>query len=107
MTNLLAAAAIFTVTAYCPCKVCCGKANQPTASGRMPVQGVTVAGPRRTPFGTWVEIEGVGRRRVDDRLARRFSDGRFDVFFTNHAKAKQFGIRKLRVIQLHSKEKCK
>lgn len=98
MTNVLAAAVIFTVTAYCPCKTCCGKPNQPTASGRMPVQGVTVAGPRRIPFGTWVEIEGVGRRRVDDRLARRY-DNRFDVYFTNHATARKFGIRKLKVKQ--------
>lgn len=98
MTNILAAAVLFTVTAYCPCKTCCGKANQPTASGKAPVQGVTVAGPRRIPLGTWVEIEGVGKRRVDDRLARRY-DNRFDVFFASHAQAKRFGVRQLRVTQ--------
>lgn len=69
----------------------------------MPVQGITVAGPRRIPFGTWVEIEGVGRRRVDDTLARRY-DNRFDVFFGSHSDAKRFGIRKLRVIKSNNQK---
>ena len=85
-----------TVTAYCPCARCCGKANQPTASGKMPTAGVTVAGPRRVPFGTVVEIEGVGRRVVQDRLAKRF-DNRWDVFMPSHKAALIFGTRELKI----------
>ena len=90
-------AELYTVTAYCPCKVCCGQwAGGPTASGKMPVAGITVAGPRSIPFGTRVWIEGVGERVVQDRLARKY-DGRFDVFFASHKEALRFGKRSLKV----------
>ena len=88
---------IYTVTAYCPCKVCCGQwSGGPTASGKMPKAGVTVAGPRRIPFGTRVWIEGVGERVVQDRLARKY-DGRFDLYFSSHKEALRFGKRTLQV----------
>jgi len=94
-------AELYTVTAYCACKKCCGKwSGGPTASGRMPVAGITVAGPRSVPFGTRVRIEGVGVRVVQDRLAKRF-DNRFDVFLGSdeqaHGKALRFGKRTLKV----------
>ena len=92
-----ATAESYTVTAYCPCKVCCGQwAGGPTASGKMPKAGVTCAGPRRIPFGTRVRIEGLGERVVQDRLARKY-DGRFDVFFASHKEALRFGKRTLKV----------
>ena len=92
-----ATAEIYTVTAYCPCSKCCGRwSGGPTASGKMPVAGVTVAGPRSIPFGTRVWIEGVGERVVQDRLARKY-DGRFDVYFSSHAEALRFGNRTLKV----------
>jgi len=90
-------AELYTVTAYCPCKVCCGKwSGGPTASGKMPKPGITVAGPRSIPFGTRVWIEGVGVRVVQDRLARKY-DGRFDLYFSSHADALRFGKRSLKV----------
>jgi 3D (Asp-Asp-Asp) domain-containing protein len=92
---------LYTVTAYCACKKCCGRwSGGPTASGKMPVVGVTCAGPRSIPFGTRVRIEGVGVRVVQDRLAKRF-DNRFDVFFGSdeqaHERALRFGKRQLKV----------
>lgn len=85
------------VTGYCTCKACCGKwSDGITASGKRPKEGVTVAGPRKLPFGTKVHIEGVGWRVVQDRLAKRY-DNRFDVFFSRHADARRFGIRKAQV----------
>jgi len=90
-------AELYTVTAYCPCSKCCGKwSGCPTASGKMPVAGVTVAGPRSIQFGTRVWIEGVGVRVVQDRLARKY-DGRFDLYFATHAEALRFGKRSLKV----------
>lgn len=87
----------YEVTAYCACVKCCGKwSGGPTASGRLPVEGVTIAAPRAIPFGTWLNIEGVGLRRVDDRLARKY-DHRIDVFFADHQRALKFGKRTLRV----------
>lgn len=90
-------AELHTVTAYCPCSKCCGRwSGGPTASGKMPVAGITVAGPRSIPFGTRVWIEGVGVRVVQDRLARKY-DGRFDLYFATHAEALRFGKRSLKV----------
>lgn len=87
----------FEVTAYCPCRICCGKwSGGPTASGKMPKQGVTCAAPRRIPFGTRLHIEGVGVRVVQDRLSRKF-DHRIDVFFASHKEARKFGKRTLHV----------
>lgn len=94
-----AAGTVFTVTAYCPCRKCCGRwSGGPTASGRMPVAGVTIAAPRRIPLGTRLHLEGLGVRRVDDRLAPRF-DARIDVYFPTHAQALRFGKRRLTVTQ--------
>ena len=89
-----------TVTAYCNdgshgCRICCGpNPTGLTAAGTRP-SSVTVAGPRSVPLGTWVEITLPGRapvrKRVEDRTAKRF-DGRWDLFFPDHASAKRFGI---------------
>ena len=97
-----------TITAYCCCDICCGprkdllpskkghSSKRLAANGKPPVEGVTCAGPRRLPLGTVVWIEGVGRRVVTDRTARRY-DGRFDVYFNSHRDAKRFGIRQAKV----------
>lgn len=81
-----------TVTAYCPCAICCGPMGGTgiTASGQQARQGVTVAASRGIPFGTRLRIEGVGVRVVQDRLATRH-DGRVDVYFARHEDAVRFG----------------
>ena len=86
ITNILFA----TLSAYCHCADCCGEANQPTASGRWPVVGRTIAAPRRIPFGTKVILPNGKILTVEDRLAKRF-DHRFDVFLSSHMDAKKFG----------------
>lgn len=92
------------VTAYCACHLCCGLSGGTTASGSLPREGVTVAGPRGVALGTAVFIPGVGRRSVQDRTTRRF-DGRWDVYFKSHAKARAFGKRRLNITILSSKTK--
>lgn len=87
-TNIITA----VLTAYCACRTCCGPhATGLTAAGTRPIEGRTVALPRRLPLGSRVVIGGhtyVG----EDRTARRF-DGRIDVFFADHQAARRFGIR--------------
>lgn len=85
-----------TVTAYCPCSLCCGRANQRTASGVFPRAGITLAAPTSIPFATVIEIPGRGSRIVQDRTSTRYGD-RLDIFFATHQQAKQFGIQKLTV----------
>lgn len=64
--------------------------------GRKPVQNVTVAASRRFTLGTSLAIDGIGWRRVEDRLAKRYDD-RVDIYFTRHADAVKFGLQTRRV----------
>ena len=92
----------YTVTASCPCSECVGLySGGPTASGVMPKAGITVAAPRWIPFGTILQIPGVGRRVVQDRLALR-SDNRIDIFVRSHREAKRFGTRKISISDIKS-----
>ena len=86
------------MTAYCPCVRCTGRwSGGPTASGWMPDQGTTVAADRaRYPLGTCLEIEGLGRRIVQD-VGSAIRGRRLDVFYYSHADALRFGRREMRV----------
>lgn len=90
ITNLI-------ITAYCACTICCGtKATGLAANGKKPIEGITCAASRSIPLGTKIYIHSLGWRTVTDRTAKRY-DGRIDIFFNSHTKAKQFGIKKLNV----------
>ena len=103
-TNIITA----IITAYCACKVCCGpNAKGITASGNKPIEGVTVAIPRRYPLGSRVIMQTISKygdssnsRRNHylglDRTATKY-DGRIDVYFASHATAKNFGIKREQV----------
>lgn len=93
----------YIVTAYCPCIRCCGPGSpKPTASGVWPKQGRTAA-TNKFPFGTKLEIEGVGVRIVEDRMPK--DQMKVDIYFDSHQKALEFGKqkRKVKVIQWPSK----
>jgi 3D (Asp-Asp-Asp) domain-containing protein len=82
---------------YCACAICCGQwADGITASGRRPVEGVTIAGPRSVPLGTMVKVSVPGwwtnTFRVDDRMARKWDGKRWDVYVGDHEKAKRLGV---------------
>ena len=42
----------FLISHYCPCSICCGWENGPTASGVMPEVGITIAASGEYDFGT-------------------------------------------------------
>lgn len=89
------------ITAYCACTLCCGKwSGGPTASGKMPMQGITVAAPRSIPFGTRVIIDGK-TYTVQDRLAKKY-DSRFDIYFNDHKQALKFGKQKHNVTVIYA-----
>lgn len=75
----------YRLTAYCPCKKCCGKSpSNPgygiTASGARATEGITVA-MANLPFGTRIYIDGVGERVVQDRGVK----GKvIDIFVSTH-----------------------
>ena len=77
----------FKLTAYCNCKTCCGKwSGGPTASGKMPVAGRTIA-MNDIPFGTKLIIND-HEFVVEDRGT---SYGHIDILFNSHTEALQFG----------------
>jgi 3D (Asp-Asp-Asp) domain-containing protein len=100
---------VFRVTAYCSCAKCCGKwaNNRPLdsngnpivigASGDVLIPMVSVASP--LPFGTEIDLQGVGTVVVQDRTAQWIVDkhGQYivDLYFNDHQKALDFGVRYL------------
>ena len=78
----------FTLTAYCHCARCCGRAGAATASGVMPKSGHTVA-MSGLPFGSKLLINGV-EYTVED-LGTPY--GHVDIFMDSHEEALQFGMQ--------------
>lgn len=92
----------FRITAYCSCEICCGKwaENRPDgivygASGEELVAGVSCASP--LPFGTVLEVEGVGTYIVQDRTASwvvdKYGENLVDIYFDDHQAALEFGLQ--------------
>jgi 3D (Asp-Asp-Asp) domain-containing protein len=92
----------FTCTAYAPLDPKAKKgmdySGNPsvTASGTLFNHHFTIAAPSYIPFGSWVYIETVGWRRVDDR-GGKIKRRRLDIGMRTRKEAKQFGVRKLKV----------
>jgi 3D (Asp-Asp-Asp) domain-containing protein len=85
-----------TVTAYCPCKRCCGRfADGRTASGRR-ATGRLIAAPKPLKFGTRIDVPGYGVAPVADR-GGAIRGRRLDVLFPTHRQARQWGRRRLTV----------
>ena len=87
----------FKLTAYCNCKKCCGKwAGGPTASGKMPKQGRTIAvDPKVIPLGSKVVINGITYIAEDTGSA--IKNKRIDVYFDSHKEALKFGVQYAKV----------
>jgi len=96
----------YRITAYCSCEKCCGKwaENRPNgivygASGEELVAGVSCAS--TLPFGTVIEIEGLGEYTVQDRTAswvvEKYGENLIDIYFDDHEAACEFGLQYLNV----------
>lgn len=81
---------VYKITAYCPCKKCCGKSDGITASGVKAIEGITVAMDKSIPFGTKIYIDGVGERIVQDR-GGAIKGNKIDLYFDSHQEALNFG----------------
>ena len=93
------------ITAYDPCKRCCGKTDGITASGHKGHYGYVAC--NWLKFGTRVNIEGLGTFVVEDRGAKSLFGSKsnhikhLDVFMNSHKEARQFGVqyREVTVLQ--------
>lgn len=97
-----AALGTYRITAYCGCEKCCGDWAKNRrgdvvygAAGTELVAGISCASP--LPLGTVVEIEGLGERIVQDKMASWVVSKRgekiIDVYFDSHDEAQAFGVR--------------
>ena len=83
----------YTLTGYCPCKICCGKWSNPsnptTASGTRATAGRTIAADTKIyPFGTKIMINGTEYTVEDTGSA--INGYHFDIYFDTHEEAKAF-----------------
>ncbi len=95
---------LFTCTAYCSCRICCGVYSPEvtgkeahTATGTVPEEGRTIAvDPSVIPYGTSVYIEGMGTYVAED-CGGAVKGNHIDIYFASHDAALQFGTRRLYV----------
>lgn len=81
-----------TISHYCHCARCNGRAGQPTSSGTMPERFRTVAvDPKVIPIGSTVYIDGYGYRVAEDTGVR---GNWVDVFTDSHQHALDLGLKK-------------
>ena len=105
-----------TVTGYCPCGECCGwrrtwygrpviasgphagerKAVGITASGKRAGRGTIAADPDVLPMKTQIFVPGYGYGTVED-TGGAIKGQKLDLFFDTHAKARQWGVKRLNV----------
>lgn len=85
----------FKSTAYCSCKLCCGKwANGKTATGTTPTQGRTIAVDKREiPLGAHVLIDGAEYIAEDTGVRGKH----IDIFFNSHSEALKYGVKYVEV----------
>ncbi len=82
----------FIITAYCPCKDCCGKTDGITASGKKAVANHTIAAdPSVLPIGTEVLIDGQVYTVEDTGSA--IKSNHIDIYFDSHEDATNYGKR--------------
>jgi 3D (Asp-Asp-Asp) domain-containing protein len=67
-----------------------------TTSGEHVKEGLTVSCPQELALGTVIDIEGVGRRRCDDR-GGAIKGKRLDLYIADLDRALEFGRRTLKV----------
>ena len=100
----------YTITGYCSCEICCGEyaKNRPNgivygASGEVLRSNYSVASP--LPFGTKLEIDGLGEYVVQDRTAdwivERYDGKIIDIYFNTHEQAVKFAkqVRNVSVVK--------
>ena len=91
----------YIVTAYCPCEKCCGKTDGITSTGAKATEGITVAvDPNKIPYGSVIEIEGLGIRVAED-CGGAIKRNKIDLYFNTHEQAFEWGRqeRKIKIIK--------
>ena len=94
-----------TVTAYCPCKKCCGRfADGRTHTGRDAYKAGVAVDPTVIPLGSRLDIPGYDRGPngngswiLADDTGSRVVGKRIDVRFKTHEEAIKWGVKRLKI----------
>lgn len=90
----------YTITAYCPCIECSEGHGTMTATGVKAREGRTIAvDPKKIPYGTKLEIEGVGVRVAED-CGGAIKGNKIDLYFDTHQEVLNFGRQTKQVTML-------
>lgn len=87
------------VTAYCPCRECCGpNARGITSTGQDARLTGCAVDPRHIPYGSRVRVPGIGWRTADDTGSAMREHGEkgiihVDIRMQSHEQALRFGVR--------------
>lgn len=88
---------VFKITAYCGCKICCGKwSGGGTKTGTKLRFGVCAVDPKVIPLNSIVTIERLGTFRAED-IGGKVKGKHIDVYTPNHYDAVDFGVHHLKV----------
>jgi len=91
------------VTAYCPCRICCGpKARGVTSTGTDARRPGCAVDPQLIPYGSRVTIPGAGTVTADDTGGAMRQDARrgivhVDLRMRTHEAAREWGVKVLEV----------
>lgn len=82
----------FTVTAYCPCRQCCGNwSDGLTATGVPAGPGIVAVDPEFIPLGSTVIIDGTEYLAAD--TGGSIKGARIDICTASHQDAMDFGVQ--------------
>ncbi len=91
------------VTAYCPCRQCCGpEARGITSTGQDARRSGCAVDPKWIRYGCRVRIPGIGWRTADDTGSAMRAHGEqgiihVDVRMASHTQALKFGVRRTKI----------
>ena len=87
---------IYEVTAYCPCRECCGHwSDGLTATGKSALKRGVAVDPAVIALGSIVTIEGAGQFEADD-VGGAIKGKRIDLRYPTHKAALTFGRQQRR-----------
>lgn len=83
----------FTITAYCPCELCCGAwADGIVYTGGYATENQTIAvDPAVIPLGSAVEING--KQYIAEDIGGAIEGKKIDLFKMTHAEALEYGVQ--------------
>ncbi len=100
--SIVVKTSIWKISGYCQCVKCTYPYNDGiTASGKKVKVGMVAN--NWLPFGTKVFIKGLGEFTVEDRGSKKYFGTKeekrqcIDVYMDSHKKAKEFGVKFLKV----------